>query len=112
MYSTTHQTSPPDDTSLAKKIHLLLIRGSRTGKHTKHTHQRHGGVSNSSCQAGTDRGEAPFWNTNTHANVQQCMQQSTARYGKQMRVHDSALASKERCCTTKAKKEEIFSDMS
>ena len=33
-------------------------------------------------------------------------------YGKQMRVHDSALASNERCYTTKAKKEEIFSDMS
>ena len=33
-------------------------------------------------------------------------------YEKQMRVHDSALASKEGCYTTKAKKEEIFSDMS
>ena len=32
-------------------------------------------------------------------------------YGKQMCVHDSALACKERCYTTNAKKEEIFSDM-
>ena len=36
----------------------------------------------------------------------------TPHYGKQMRVHDSALVGDERCCTTNAKKEEIFSDMS
>ena len=32
-------------------------------------------------------------------------------YGKQMRVHDFARASKEWCYTTNAKKEEIFSDI-
>ena len=35
----------------------------------------------------------------------------SAPHGEQMRVHDSALASKERCYTNKAKEEEIFSDM-
>ena len=39
-------------------------------------------------------------------------QSNPRRHGKQMRMHELVLASKERCYTTNAKKEEIFSDMS